>query len=80
MRRRHIAVVRIGIQGMPGADLFQVAEAVDRLSPLTRLVQRGQQHRSENGDDRDDDQQFNQGESTLFHPDNLSIMIAGECL
>ena len=34
--------------------LLQVADAVDRMRPAARFVQRRQQHRGQDGDDRDD--------------------------
>jgi hypothetical protein len=35
------------------------------MSKLQRPRQRGQQQRRQDGDDRDDDQEFNEGESTV---------------
>ena len=59
-------VDRVALQS--GADLFQVAGAVDAAGLFTRLLQRGEQHTGEDRDNRDDDQQLDEGESTtLLH-------------
>ena len=44
------------------ANLLEVVHAFGVLRGGTRLRQRGQQHAGQNCDDRDDDQQFDQGE------------------
>ena len=45
-----------------GAHGFEVVLARSILRGRPRLVQRGQQHRREDRDDRDHDQEFDQGE------------------
>ncbi|MPN31648.1 hypothetical protein SDC9_179122 [bioreactor metagenome] len=53
------------------AELFQRTDAVRALGPFARLVERRQQHRGEDGDDRDHNQQFNEREipsvREMFH-------------
>ena len=70
-----------GVNGIldGGHLLYYSAEAISGR-PLAQKVQeyglrfgfgfrqRGQQQRSQNGDDGDDDQQFNQGECAMRHP------------
>ncbi|WP_288593529.1 hypothetical protein [uncultured Victivallis sp.] len=55
-------VVIVGVQLVCGADLFQVAEALDPFRLFAGLVQRGQQHSRQNRDDRHDHEQLNEGE------------------
>ena len=45
-----------------GPDLFEIVRAGGFLRGTARLVQRGQQHGRQDGDDCDYDQQFNQSE------------------
>jgi len=52
----------------PQPELFQVVDAVRTAGPFPRLVQRGQQHRCQDGDDGDDDKKFNQGKMLLHEP------------
>ena len=47
-------------------DLFFVAHALDRMSPLFRLVQSGQQHRGQDRDDRNDHEELDQREAGRF--------------
>ena len=55
-------------------DLLQVVLAAGTLCGAARLVQRRQQHRGENRDDRDDDEEFNQCERFRdFHGGFLSV-------
>ena len=54
-------IVRIH-QTAEGQLLF-VIHATDAFGPLLRLGKGGQQHGCQNGDDRDDDQQFDQGKT-----------------
>ena len=61
-----VVVVRAGVQVRCGSELFQNAGAFDLLRGFPRLVQRGQEHRGQNGDDRNHDQKLNQSESVLF--------------
>jgi hypothetical protein len=49
-----------------GTDLFQVAGAVDATGTFTGLLQSGEQHTSEDRDDRDDDEELDKSESTTF--------------
>ena len=68
----HPARIRIGdrhplliVQPVLGAGqrvLFLLAGAVDGLRPLPCLVERRQQHRGENGDDRNNNEKFDQRE------------------
>ena len=44
-------------------DIVQVTQASDLMCPLLGFPKGGKQHRSKNGDNRNDDQQFYKGES-----------------
>lgn len=55
-------MISCGIHREYLAVLFQVVEALRRLSRFPSLVQRGQQHRGKNGDYRYYDKQLNQCE------------------
>ena len=56
-----------------------VGRTVRDPGPEFRLAQNRQEHRRENGDDRDDHQQFNQGEATgfLFRHGNHGLNLSG---
>ena len=54
------------VHGENQAELFHVAAAFDFLRFCFRFAQRRQQHTGEDGDDRDDHEQFDEGEF-LFH-------------
>jgi len=71
-----IVTVVGGIQHERPADLLEIAGAIDRLGPPTRLIQSGQQHRGENCDDRNHDQKFDQGE--LFHLHGMFPLVVAE--
>ena len=45
------------------SDLLEVVDAADRLGPLPRLVESRQQHRRQNGDDRNHDKEFDQSKN-----------------
>jgi len=68
---RDVPLIGVGVLLNPESDLLFGAEAVDRFGPLARLVERGEQHGGQDGDDRDHDQEFNQREipcvGELFH-------------
>ena len=59
---RDHSIVAVHIDRHICAELFQVRRALNILRPGARLVQRRQQHRSQNGDNCDNDQQFDQRE------------------
>ena len=62
----HIIVRALRVNGYPHPDLFKITQTLDALGPLLGARQRRQQQRRKNGDDRNDHQQFNQGESSIF--------------
>ena len=59
-------VVFVGIESDGVADLLQVVDALNRPRPFPGLLQCGQQHRSQDRDDRYHDQQFDQRKAA-FH-------------
>ena len=61
MKKR--VVVVIGLHRSGQADLLEVAQALCAFAFLFGSAKRWQEHARQNGDDRDDDQQFNQGKS-----------------
>ena len=65
-RGPEVAVV-VHIQLSDDTQLLEIGNAARGVRSFARLLQRGQQHRRQNRDDRDDDQQFDQCESMLFH-------------
>ena len=64
--RRKVLMVA-GVHEQRAADLFHIVGASGFPGSNPRLLKRGQQHRRENRDDRDDHQELNQGESAFFH-------------
>ena len=66
MGSREVVVVFVHVYQREETDVLEVADAGDAPRLLARLGERGQQHGGKNCDDRDDDQEFNQGEG-LFH-------------
>lgn len=70
VRINSFVVRRIHVQEEP--VLLQVVHAVRHFRGQTCFVQRRHQHGRKNGDDRNHDEQFDQGE-TLFHGRVLSI-------
>ena len=74
VRRQHaVAAVRI----LDGAqhDLLEVARAGNLTGLLARLRQRRQQHRRQDGDNRNDHEQLNQRESSHLHESLLYVCI-----
>ena len=68
-----VVVTRVNHGEIP--EGFQIVDAGGGLRPRPRLLERRQQHRSENRDDRDHDQKFDQSEMP-FHkksPDYLDV-------
>ena len=61
-----IVIAVSGILRLGEADLFEVVHAGRAASALPGLIQRRQQHRGQNRDDRDHDQEFNQ-RKIFFH-------------
>ena len=62
---------RIIITGVHNISLPEGGHAVDTgnlVCHLPRLVQSGQKHTGENGDDRHDDEELYEGENPYFHP------------
>ena len=55
------------------SELFQVVDAARLLAAFPRFLQGREQHRGENRDDRNDDQQFDQGECSAFSFHFLAI-------
>lgn len=64
-RDRHEAAVVVGVLEETEGVLLDVVQAFRTSGPLPRRVQGGQQQRGEDGDDRDDDQEFDQGEFSV---------------
>ena len=60
-RERVVVIVRVELK--EDADLSEAIEAVSSLSLGFRLGQRWQEHASQNGDDGDDNEELDQGES-----------------
>ena len=52
-------LIVLRVSEMGDSDLLQVADAFDGLRLVTSLVQRGQQHRRQYGDDRYHHEQLN---------------------
>jgi len=65
--RQNPAVIVVGVKVVCHPDLFEVVFADRGISALLRFGQRGEQQRGEDCDDRDDDQQFDQGEPCISH-------------
>ena len=61
-----VVFVVVHVHDTGQTNLLQIACAGDGASLFTGLRQRGQQHGSQNRDDRDDHQKFNQGELQDF--------------
>ena len=64
IRRQHTMSPLIVMQSQ--SDLFQVVLALSSSSRLARLLNGWQQQRNKNCDDRNDDEEFDQRESTLL--------------
>lgn len=60
-RERFVVVAGVEVGGV--AELFVAVEAVNLLRFAFGLGERGQKHGREDGDDRDDDEQFDQSEA-----------------
>lgn len=54
-----VAIVVIRVHDHGCRDLAEVAQAGGASSLFPRFIQRRQEHRGENADDRDDDKEFN---------------------
>ena len=54
--------VIIGVQSEPMPNLLQIGKTLDASCLFPCLIQRRQQHRRKNGDDRDHNEQFNESE------------------
>ena len=63
---RHGVVIVACVHECRRADLFQIGLAAGGLGFVARLRQRRQQHGRQNGDDRDDDEQFNQRKASFL--------------
>ena len=63
---RDHALVVVGIRGRVLADLLEVGAAAGAARLGTCIGQHRHRHRGQNGEDRDDDQKFHEGES-FFH-------------
>ena len=61
-----------------GAELFQIVGAGNPARPLPRLVQRRQQHRRQNGDDRDHYEEFDQRKKSSSFRLHDSLLWVGE--
>ena len=75
--RDETAAVVAHVEGETRANLFQVVRAADALRFLAGLRQRWQQHGRQNRDDRDDDQKFNECESSLFF--HVDLVLSYPC-
>ena len=71
---RHVHVIVACVHGGRGTELSQIGLATSRLGFVTRFRKGGQQHGRQNGDDRDDDEQFNQ-RKLLLHVRFLLLMV-----
>ena len=60
-RKNLVAVVGVELHEQP--DLFEVVQALDAIGFRFGLGKRGQKHRRQDGDDRDDDEQFDEREA-----------------
>ena len=58
IRGRKKVLVVSGIPHQRGDDLFQIVDAGNLIGRVFRPIQRRQQHRRQNGDDRYNDQKF----------------------
>ena len=67
-RGRIMILVIIGVRDHCNSDLAKVARTASPAGLLAGPIQRGQQHSGQNPDDRDDDEQFDQGESETAAP------------
>ena len=82
--REKRTLIILCVEGAGSADLLELIEAGDGFSPFPRLVESGEQHRRQNGDDGDYDQEFDKGEKHgfrtsggyLFH--RTSLLLYGE--
>ena len=72
----HVAVI-LAVHVRGKTDLFQIACAGNGARLVTGFRQRGQQHGGQNRDDRDDDQQFDQGEGQYFFHHFLLFLLCG---
>ena len=68
--RNPVVVVR-RVKKVPLHNLRKVVRAGDALAARARLVQRRQQHRGQNPDDRNDDQKLNQSESLTYRAEHV---------
>ncbi|MPN27817.1 hypothetical protein SDC9_175251 [bioreactor metagenome] len=67
VQRRQEGQVVVGVHGVGGRHLPEVADAVGLAAPLPRGTQRRAQHGGQNGDDGDYDEEFNQRETDPVH-------------
>ena len=61
--QRQIVEIVHGVDSGRQGNLFEIGQAAGAPGPLARRRQRRQQHRSQNGDDRDHNQEFYEGEN-----------------
>ena len=73
---RHVHVIVARVHGGRGAELFQIGLAAGGLGFVTRFRKSRQQHGRQNGDDRDDDEQFDQ-RKLLLHVGFLLLLVCG---
>jgi hypothetical protein len=76
VRHRQPAVV-IQIHAICQEDLLLVADALDGLGLGLRFGQGGQQQRRQDGNDGDDHQQFDQGETAVHGADDSLCLDGG---
>ena len=62
---RDLIVVVGGPEGKAEAELLRMVHAFDALRATLGAAERGQEQAGENGDDRDDDEQLDEGEGEL---------------
>ena len=63
LARRNVLLVVIDVNGKKGADLLQIAGAIDVFCFVPGLIQRREQHGGKDGDDRDYDEEFYQSKT-----------------
>jgi len=68
-----LAIIVVGVHEPPQRYLLAVVHAVDALSLLFGPGQGGQQERRQDGNDGDDHQQFDQGETRAGRPAAISF-------
>ena len=66
-------VVIIPVETRGEREILEIRDAAGRLPFFARLIQRRKQHGGEDGDDRDNHQEFDEGERIPFHGESPSV-------